>query len=109
MYSARRGDLIAANGESQKLRDVKDADEFWKALGAGARWMDEAAESALKLKALPEPGFALDPRENGLAVIPAAWLGADVSPLMSKLWVESDLKPRTQQIYVHPDSAGRRC
>jgi anaerobic selenocysteine-containing dehydrogenase len=105
IYAAKRGELVAVDGERKKLSDVKDADEFWKALGAGARWTDDANELALRLKTLPEPGFALDRRETGLAVIPAAWLGADVSPLMSKLWVESDLKPRTQQIYVHPETA----
>jgi anaerobic selenocysteine-containing dehydrogenase len=32
-------------------------------------------------------------------------MGADVSPLMTKLWVESSLKPRMQQVFLHPDTA----
>jgi anaerobic selenocysteine-containing dehydrogenase len=39
--------------------------------------------------------------------VPTAWFGADVSPLMTKLWVESDLKPSVQLVYMHPETAHR--
>jgi two-component system phosphate regulon sensor histidine kinase PhoR len=39
--------------------------------------------------------------------VPTAWFGADVSPLMTKLWVESDLKPSVQLVYLHPETAQR--
>ncbi len=38
-------------------------------------------------------------------LLATAWMGADVSPLMTKLWVESNLKPRVQRVFVHPDTA----
>jgi len=107
IQSARRGELRSATGEVASAAALKTSDEFWSALTAGSRWHDDAAPLPLKAKEPPRPPFRLDSPAAEVALLPAAWMGADVSPLMTKLWVESDLKPRMQQVFLHPDTARR--
>jgi anaerobic selenocysteine-containing dehydrogenase len=105
IHSARRGELRSATGEPTDAATLKTPDDFWKALTDGSRWHDDPAPLPLKMTAPPQPPFRLDAPSSQVSLVPAAWMGADVSPLMTKLWVESDLKPRMTQVFLHPDTA----
>ena len=107
IHEAKRGEMRSASGEVTAAAAVKSPDDFWTALAAGSRWHDDSVALPMKAKAAPQPPFRLDAAPAEIALAPAAWMGADVSPLMTKLWVESDLKPRMQQVFVHPDTAKR--
>lgn len=107
ILEVRRGEIRSTAGEVTAAGTLKTADEFWTALTAGSRWHDDPASLPLQAKKMPQPPFSLDAAPAELALVPAAWMGADVSPLMTKLWVESDLKPRMQQVFLHPDTAKR--
>ncbi len=107
IQEARRGEMRSAEGETTAAATLKTADEFWTALTAGSRWHDDPTPLPLQAKATPQPPFHLDAAPAELSLVPAAWMGADVSPMMTKLWMESDLKPRMQQVFLHPDTAKR--
>ncbi len=107
IQEARRGEMRSAAGEATAAATLKTADDFWTALTAGSRWHDDPTPLPLQAKATPQPPFGLDAAPAELSLVPAAWMGADVSPMMTKLWVESDLKPRMQQVFLHPDTAKR--
>jgi hypothetical protein len=106
IYAGKRGGMRSASGEVAAASSFKTEAEFWTAAMAGGRWQDDADALALKAVRTPQPPFHLE-TAAALEIVPTAWMGADVSPLMTKLWVESSLKPRTQQVFVHPDTAKR--
>jgi anaerobic selenocysteine-containing dehydrogenase len=105
IQAARRGELRSATGEATGVATLKTPDDFWKALTDGSRWRDDPASLPLKVIATPQPPFRLDVPTAPVTLVPTAWMGADVSPLLTKLWVESDLKPRMTQVFLHPDTA----
>ena len=106
IYPGKRGEMHPASGEVVRVSTLKSAEEFWTAAMAGGRWQDDAEALTLKAGRTPQPPFRLESAAT-LEIVPTAWMGADVSPLMTKLWVESSLKPRTQQVFLHPDTARR--
>jgi hypothetical protein len=105
IQSARRGELRSSAGDETSAAALKTPEDFWKALTEGSRWRDDPGPVPLKAKNTPQPPFQLDAAATGPALLPAAWMGADVSPLMTKLWVESSLKPRVQQVFLNPGTA----
>ena len=107
IHASKQGELRSPTGDVSSNASLKTADEFWTALAAGSRWHDDSSPLPLKAKAAPQPPFRLHPPTTELALVPTAWMGADVSPLMTKLWLESDLKPRMRQVFLHPDTAKR--
>jgi hypothetical protein len=107
IQSGKRGAVRSHAGEMVTPDKLATADTFWGALAAGARWTDAPSRATLSAKGVSEPPFALEATPEELTVVPTAWFGADVSPLMTKLWVESDLKPSVQLVYLHPETAQR--
>jgi len=106
IQAARCGMLRSTAGEDTAAASLKSSGDFWKALGEGSRWFDDAASLPLAVKATPQPPFPLEAASAApVALIAAAWMGADVSPMMTKLWVESDLKPRARQVFMNPATA----
>jgi anaerobic selenocysteine-containing dehydrogenase len=104
IYPGKRGEMQPASGEAVHASSFKTAEEFWTAAMAGGRWQDDVEAVTLKAVRTPQPPFHLETAAT-LALVPTAWMGADVSPLMTKLWVESSLKPRMQQVFLHPGTA----
>ena len=104
IYSCKRGEMRSASGDSIPAASLKSEEEFWIAAMAGAHWHDDSDALALKASQTPQPPFHMDAATK-LQILPTAWMGADVSPLMTKLWVESNLKPRMQEASLHPDTA----
>jgi hypothetical protein len=84
-------------------------DEFWKSLNEGGVWTDTATVAAGRA---PEPkpvkpGASTSDAELPLTVVLAEELGAVTlrSPLLSKLYQESNLRLGTHRIVMHPDAA----
>jgi hypothetical protein len=74
------------------------ADEFWKALNEGEVWTGEHSNRRSIGPASDLP----------LTIVPAAWTPALFSPLMTKLYEESNLRLAPNAIALHPeDAAGR--
>jgi hypothetical protein len=104
IHKAGRGTVFTyADRKSAAIKDVK-IDDFWKALQAGACWMDDvepAKRPALQVggAAHPMAGSAIDlPLVTMLAEAPS-------SPLLSKIYQESNLHLGPRQVAIHPDEA----
>jgi hypothetical protein len=103
IYEAKRGTLFTpADGNSTPLQDVKPAD-FWKALNEGATWTDslparaEAPQLAFASTAAPATEDDLP-----LAVVLTESLAFPGSPILTKLYQESNLRLAAGQAALHP-------
>ena len=114
IHKAGRGELFAyADAQRKPVKDAGSPDEFWKALCEGACWVDVASspESPRRFALMeksPAAGSASPPVEGyPLALIPVGWRSgtAQASPLMTKLYQESELRDAANSIRVNPETA----
>jgi hypothetical protein len=106
IHKAGRGTLFTyADGKSVATKDVK-TDDFWKALQAGACWMDEV-EPAKRPAAVKVAAGATRQAAGSANDLPlvAMLTEAPSSPLLSKIYQESNLKLGPKQVAIHPDEA----
>jgi anaerobic selenocysteine-containing dehydrogenase len=118
IHQTGRGQMFVA--ESADYSNVSDisADEMWENLLAGGCWLD----SEMGTKSLPKMSFLKSSKalekgfvrvetshEYPLLLIPYGWRGAtansQISPLMTKLFQESDLRPGASQAFINPETA----
>jgi anaerobic selenocysteine-containing dehydrogenase len=113
IHAAGRGNLFTyADGKSMAVKDVK-ADDFWKALNAGGCWIDAVNEKAMAPKLASKAAPAKKPVfEHDLPLVAVLYEGlgsaAPGSPLLSKLYQESNLRLGPDGVALHPDAA-RAC
>ena len=115
-----RADAIHKNGRGTiftyadaKSTDVKQLtpDQFWKALNAGASWMDCRAGCKPADRLSIGPGersspAAVFPSTAGLPLVSVlSNTPAPSSPLLSKLYQESNLRLVPGRVALHPDTA----
>jgi anaerobic selenocysteine-containing dehydrogenase len=110
IHKTGRGTLRTyADGKSVPIKDVKP-DDFWKALNAGGRWIGDLENSG------PAPKVAMRAAQPQLPVAPADELPLEVlatdwgsasmvSPLMSQVYQESNLRLAPNRIALHPIDA----
>ncbi|HVX66040.1 MAG TPA: molybdopterin dinucleotide binding domain-containing protein, partial [Bryobacteraceae bacterium] len=126
VFSLRRGEVFSyATGSSTPLASFESADKFWTALVEGACWIDsEAAPRAPRgVRLLGRRERAAErllaaaehpPQPAGefpVTLAPRGWSGAIAgapSPLQTKLYQESGLRPPAGEAVVHPETA-RAC
>jgi len=103
VHRAGRGTLFTyAGGKSVAAKDVK-IDDFWKALQAGACWMDEV-EPARRPAAVKVAAGATRQAADLTDDLPLVVVltEAPSSPLLSKIYQESNLKLGPEQVAIHP-------
>ncbi|MGD0870871.1 MAG: molybdopterin dinucleotide binding domain-containing protein [Bryobacteraceae bacterium] len=106
IHKAGRGTLFTyADGKSVATKDVKIGD-FWKALEAGGCWMDQAgpAQRPAAVKAAAGATRQSASLADDLPLV-AVLTEAPSSPLLSKIYQESNLKLGPKQVAIHPDEA----
>jgi anaerobic selenocysteine-containing dehydrogenase len=106
IHKAGRGTLFtSADGKSAATKDVKIGD-FWKALQAGGCWMDEVAP-AKRPAAVQATAGATRQAAGSADDLPLVVVltEAPFSPLLSKIYQESNLKLGPKQVAIHPDEA----
>jgi menaquinone reductase, molybdopterin-binding-like subunit len=114
IHQSGRGKLFnyAANS-STPVKDVKPED-FWKTLNEGGRWEDDAQPLTASARPAAVPTAAADSAHNAalaglpLTVVLAAGNRGPATPLMTKLYQESNLRQPANQARLHPDTA-REC
>jgi len=103
IHKAARGSLFTyADAKSQALKDVT-ADAFWKALNAGACWID-APDDKAPVAQLAAAGTESRPAEQAdlpLAVVVSRELTPG-SPILSKLYQESNLRLAPNRVALNP-------
>jgi hypothetical protein len=109
---AGRGVLITyADGRTRPVAQVTPED-FWKALNEGACWMDtesrRTAPPAMDLPVLDAQPFEHTRMSFAVLAETATAAAAPVSPLMTKLDRESNLRLGRSRAALHPETA-RSC
>ena len=111
-----RGRLVARADGGYGETTASSPEAAWEALVAGGCWIDDAAERAVLDVRLPVPGAATlsqwrQPAGDGLMLVAFAARGAvgttPPSPLLTKLYQESDLRPAGTTAAVAPGTAAR--
>jgi anaerobic selenocysteine-containing dehydrogenase len=117
IHGAHRGRLVARADAGYAEQEAADASALWEALVAGGCWIGEGQE-ALPLRTLaPLPSAASLERwsqpqaaQEGLSLVATAARGAagttPASPVLSKLYQESDLRPAATTAAMSPGTAG---
>jgi hypothetical protein len=108
IHKAGRGSLITyADSKSTAVKDLK-AEDFWKGLNEGGCWMEDAVRTPLpygrgsdKSSPIAEPDASM-PLEIVVAESP---VGPLCSPLLSKLYRESNLRQPVSRIVLSPFDA----
>lgn len=107
IHKAARGTLFtSADSKSTPLKDVK-ADDFWKALNEGATWIDEVPANLPAPRLVFAAAIAAAPTDDELPlhVILAEAHPAPGSPILSKLYQESNLRLAPDCGALHPATA----
>jgi len=106
IHKAGRGTLFTyADAKSTPLKDVK-ADEFWKALNDGGSWTDAPPErNEIPKLALGAPATAAGENDLPLAVVMAEPYSVPCSPILSKVYQESNLRLAPNRAALHPSDA----
>jgi len=105
IHRAGRGTLFTyADGQSSAVKDMK-VDDFWKALQAGGSWMDEAAPARPPaVAAAGQTAIPASVSANDLPLV-AMFVDAPSSPLLSKIYQESNLHLGPGRVALNPDEA----
>lgn len=103
IHKSGRGSLFTyADAKSTALKDVKP-DDFWKALNAGGCWIDTPDDkaAAAKFPHFATPARPVEEPELPLTVALVREL-TPASPILSKLYQESNLRLGPQRVALHP-------
>jgi hypothetical protein len=103
IHKAGKGSLFTyADAKSQALKDVT-ADNFWKALNAGGCWIDgpDAKAPAAHLTSSVNAPRSAEEAELPLAIVLTHELTPG-SPLLSKVYQESNLRLAPGRVALHP-------
>lgn len=107
IYQEGRGSLFTyQDARSIPLPDVASAEEFWKALASGGCWRDDPARpSTLRMRRSGARELPAAAPCAPLMLVAASRLDPRrVSPLMTKLDQESDLRRGPGQAALHPET-----
>jgi hypothetical protein len=103
IHRAGKGSLFTyADGKSAALQEVS-ADDFWKALHAGGCWIDDTDEKAAIAQLAPVAAPVRTAEEADLPLVVV--LGRELtpgSPILSKLYQESNLRLGPHRVALHP-------
>ncbi|MCX6625895.1 MAG: hypothetical protein NTY38_33495, partial [Acidobacteria bacterium] len=124
LHKKGKGEVVVhADATVSPLKEFKTADDLWKALTEGACWRDPAAPASsygARGAAELSPG-ALDALARRIArvagtdsarpltLVTSAWRAtagnAQVSPLLTKVYQESDLRSEGNSAAIHPGTS----
>jgi anaerobic selenocysteine-containing dehydrogenase len=117
IHAEGRGRLFARDAGGYAESASQDAGATWDTLAAGGCWLGEAPPANLAVARPPVPSkatlesWAKPTAEEGLGLIAFAARGtagtAPASPLLTKLYQESDLRPGATTAALHPRTAER--
>ena len=112
IHAQKRGTVfLYSEQRSENIADISSADELWSKLTGGGIWMDETA----KQKTVKSFTFGLAPVmfpekvTKGMPMIAHGWRGAtstaQISPILSKVFQETELRSVNGIVSVNPITA----
>lgn len=128
IHKSKRGNVfVSSDKKFVEVKSISSPEELWKMLASGGCWIDEksAAKTSLKFSFLGKDspagkrlrdwsetmiaGEQESTPVNPLVLMPFGWLAASgsgqVSPIMSKVYQESNLRHTSRQAFVNPVTA----
>lgn len=111
IHSQQRGVIFSyVDQSSTPMKEVSSANDFWTKLTEGAIWIDEPARQSQPNRfTLGISPNNKDAASVGLLLIPYGWKGAtsysQVSPILSKVFQESELRDINGTVTINPDTA----
>ena len=118
IFASHRGRVLVRGDEGFREEAPADAGAFWQALLAGGCWVDDSrAARAVAAPALPSPAavagwLRAEPARSDLPLVSFAARGAvggtPPSPILTKLYQETALRPSVATIALHPQTARER-
>ncbi len=120
LYASRSGSIVSAvDGTSRNVSALGSADELWQAMSGGDCWLDDGAGASRPQRfavlerfpdaKLQEVARTSAPAGGPLTLMPTGWRAAidsgALSPLMSKVFQESDLRDVAGRVFVNPSTA----
>lgn len=117
IFALKRGKLFDLSENVEKsISELADSDEFWTKLKSGAVWIDEDSSKqpkmrfdVLKAKIFLPPQIESRNNISDLKLIPVGVRGsfsnATVSPILSKVYQESELRPLSNTVMMNPRTA----
>jgi hypothetical protein len=116
IVAARRGRFLARNEQELAETSIQSPDDGWKVLTAGGCWIDDEVAPGTLRVSTPLPGReALERWKRSsadartLTLVPFAARGSvgavPLSPIMTKLYQESALRPAPGIASIHPETA----
>ncbi len=117
--ASKRGTVYAADGsEGKPAASFANGEDLWQACADGGTWVDDAPDAAGKsefsmLGQLTDAELTLSSRRQqdagSITLVPfstrAAHSGATISPVMSKVFQESDLRMNGGTVLLNPKTA----
>jgi anaerobic selenocysteine-containing dehydrogenase len=113
VYELGRGSIFnPEDGRFSALKDIASAEEFTSKLQAGCCWVDDPPQVPARLEArAPQPARVQDlpERKYSLALLPFGWRaaanGPSATPLLTKLYQESELRESPHRATMNPATA----
>jgi anaerobic selenocysteine-containing dehydrogenase len=116
IHASRRGRLISRTEDGFREGEVSSAEALWQALVEGGCWVDDGPRpplASLKASLPSQPAVArwLRPDEagSGLPLVATGARGAvgmlPVSPVLTKLYLETGLRPGVERVGMNPATA----
>lgn len=117
IHESKRGSVFSStNCSTTKLADVASADDLWKLFTDGACWIDEPQTTNTKTQFTLLVGSkelqsnltsqSGEKKHSGLTLVPIGWRGAtataSLSPVMSKIFQESDFRGLAGRVSISP-------
>jgi anaerobic selenocysteine-containing dehydrogenase len=114
LFSAKRGSVFSFSDETTKpVSDFASEDNLYKTLLDGATWFDEPnnVHQAFRFRLNISTPKNIPQTKNDIVLIPEGWKSAissaSVSPILSKLFQESELRENAGTITINPETAER--
>ncbi len=105
IHKTARGNLFRyADGVSTPVKDLKPED-FWNALNEGGCWIDTAQAGAPPLPKWVPSASAAGGADLAVTIVERRFAGAPGSPLMSKVYKESNLQLGPNRAALNPATA----
>lgn len=111
LHEQKRGTVTSyADNSSQAVTEIATADDLWNTLAAGGIWIGESRkQSAMRPVTLSLHGPYSMTRSEGLVMLASGCYGsfhaAQLSPVMSKMFQETELRPVNGMVALSPVTA----
>lgn len=112
IHSQKRGSIYVYSDQSSvNVSDISSVDELWTKLKEGAVWIDEPSKQTTpkKITFALTSGLSQENKSDNFQLVAYGWRGAtstaQVSPILSKVFQETELRNVNGVVSINPTTA----